>query len=294
MNASLASDAAGDHRVSRTVITATNGEPIAVDRWDPSVTTRGAVLIVPAMATRARFYGPLAQWLTSQGFTAITFDYQGYGASARTPLRDVRADILTWAADAATVLDWARSQTSGVPLTWVGHSLGGQLLPFVGHQQLDAAVIVGSGTGYWRHSEGLNRVLAPALWYAIAPAATAAFGYYPGRRLRLLGDLPAPVMHQWMSWCKHPDYLLGLHPEHRQAFADVRLPLTSISFTDDKTMSTAATAQLESFYTGADLTRIRLRPEELGAKEIGHFGLFRRGNDTLWERALLDQIRASA
>lgn len=68
-------------------ITAENGQPLNATRHAPTDTgtVRGAVILVPAMATPARHYYPLADWFTQQGYVVHTFDYQGYGASARTP-----------------------------------------------------------------------------------------------------------------------------------------------------------------------------------------------------------------
>lgn len=282
-------------RDRKTTLTAENGEPISVTTHRPaSDKPLGAVLIAPAMATKARYYTPLAEWLVQQGFVVYRFDYQGYGESARTPLKEVKADILTWAQDAAVVVDWVSDDAGELPLTWIGHSLGGQVLPFVDHTRLASAMIVACGTGYWKHSEGINRVLAPALWYAVAPGLIRLFGYYPGRKIKLLGDLPPQVMRQWAKWCKHPDYVIGVFPEYRRTFAEVTIPMTSISFTDDRTMSAAATAQLENFYTGAELTRDRFEPAGLEAESIDHFGFFRRGREDLWDRVLLPRIFAAA
>src|SRR5699024_1192384 len=88
-------------------ITAEYGQPLNAARHEPTDTgtVLSAVILVPAMATPTRHYYPLADWFTQQGYVVHTFDYQGYGASARTPLTEVEADILTWADDAAVMLD---------------------------------------------------------------------------------------------------------------------------------------------------------------------------------------------
>lgn len=280
--------------VDRFTLTARSGEPIAVEKRPAGPSVRGAVLISPAMATRSRYYAPLAEWLRARGFTTYVFDYQGYGASARTPLREVRADFLTWGDDAALVADRVRADCGDLPLTWLGHSLGGQLLAFTSTGAVDAAVIVASGTGYWRDAEGRDRLLAPLLWYVVAPVLTRVCGYYPGRAISLLGDIPGPVMRQWGSWCRNPGYMLGVHPELRSMFARFRGPLVSLSFTDDATMSTTATRRLESWYTGAELDQRRIEPADVGRQRIGHMGLFHRDATDLWERLLLPTLAVGA
>lgn len=269
---------------------ATNGEPIVVTRYQFVEEPRGAVIIAPAMATPSRFYVDFAQWLARTGFVTYLFDYQGYGESAVTPLTEVEADLLNWADDAHTVLAWVASDAGDLPLTWIGHSLGGQLLAFTDSDVLDRAIIVASGTGYWGHSEGIYRVLAPALWYAIGPTLTKLYGYFPGRKFKILGDLPAPVMRQWTTWCRHPDYLLGHYPEHREKFAHFSVPLTSISFSDDETMSAGATEHLLSFYAGTEVDNVRLTPQEVGHTQIGHMNFFREGYENVWHSTLVPLI----
>lgn len=275
-----------------TTIEGAGGGPLVVRRWSVGGRTpQGAVLVVPAMATRSSYYAAVARWIAEQGWVAYTFDYQGYGDSATRPsLRGVEADMFTWAGDAAAVLSWVRQDEPELPVTWLGHSLGGQLLAFAPHAQVAHAVFVASGTGYWKLSEGKVRVLAPLLWYVAAPALTPLFGYFPGRRIGLVGDLPAPVIRQWAGWCKNPDYLRGAHPELEQTFADVRVPLTAITFSDDQTMSEAASASLESYYRNAPVTRVRVRPADHDRERIGHMGLFRRGNEDLWHTLLLPEL----
>lgn len=267
-------------------LTATNGEPIVVEEFIPRDAPRGAVLIVPAIGTRARYYASVARWLCGEGYRVYTFDYQGYGSSATGPLTRVEADLFTWADDARVVLDQVRAENPDLPVTWLGHSLGGQLLPFVDHAAVDRAIFVASGTGYWRRAEGVNRWVAPVLWYAVVPVLTRVLGYFPGRRLGVLGDLPAPVVEQWAGWCTHPDYLLGEHPEHAATFAAVTTPITSISVTDDTIMSAASTAHLERLYRRASLSVERLSPSRLGTDRIDHMGFFAAGGEQRWSRVL--------
>lgn len=280
---------AGDRRVpggsTLTVrLKADNGEPLTLTRWAPEHEARDtqAVVVAPAMATPAAYYSDFARWVASQGHIAYTFDYQGYGASATGPLSQVRADFLTWGSDAAAVLRYVSQEEPGRPVQWVGHSLGGQLLAFVDPVPLSRAVIVCSGTGYWRNGTGRDLWLAPVLWRIITPLTTRALGYYPGRRLRLLGDIPGPVMRQWAHWCMQPNYMLSVHPEFAERFAAVRIPVTSVSFTDDATMSEAATAHLEGWYSGAQLDRRRYVPGDLGTERIGHMAIFRPRHARLW------------
>ena len=61
------------------------------------------------------------------------------------------------------------------------------------------------------------------LWYVAVPVATALCGYFPGKRLRKVGDLPAGVIAQWRRWCLSPDYVGSEGREARAAYASVRV-----------------------------------------------------------------------
>ncbi len=260
--------------------------------------SRGAVLLVPAMGVSQAFYAPLAKWLAGEGFLALTFDYRGMGLS-RPPehlrsLRGFAVGLLDWAReDCAEMIGLTLREAPGQPLFWLGHSLGGQLLPFVPNRDAVARMItVASGSGYWRENSPRLRRFAGLLWYGVVPAALALFGYFPGRRLKMVGDLPKGVMAQWRRWCLDPEYAVGVEGElARRLFAGVTTPIVSISFTDDDFMSERNTESLHRSFTGAPRTMKRFAPADLGLRRIGHFGFFRpEVAEALWRPHLLPEL----
>ena len=260
-------------------------------RWfEPVGVRRGVAVIVPAMATTAAYYATFASWLRDRGFAVMTFDYRGYGESRIGPLRDVDNDLVRWALDARDALEYVHMRAGGSPVTWIGHSLGGQVLPFTDHSKVDRAVHVAAGTGYWKHNSPEARRAAPLLWKVIAPVAIAVAGYYPGKRLHLLGDLPPNVMRQWARWCMDPDYLVGELPDMREEFAKVEVPVASLSFTDDELMSSTSINKLEDLYTAVDQIRMRYTPDQLGVARMGHFGFFRHNQVDLWDELILPYL----
>ncbi|MDQ3155817.1 MAG: hypothetical protein M3Q98_03710 [Actinomycetota bacterium] len=146
---------------------------------------------------------------------------------------------------------------------------------------------VTAGVGYWRLNSPGVRWRAPFLWKVMAPLAIAIAGYYPGRRLGILDDLPPNVMRQWSSWCMHPDYMLSELPEIREEYAAVTLPLASLSFTDDELMSRESIAGLDRLYTGVNQVHMRYTPEQLGVERMGHFAFFRENRVDLWDELVL-------
>ena len=251
---------------------------------------KAAVLIVPAMGCSQDFYRPLASWLAAQGFTAATFDYRGTGLSRPRTLRGFKADILDWARlDCAAMID----ALPGRPLYWIGHSLGGQILALVPNKEaLTKAVTVATGSGYWLETVPAIRYKAWWLFYVVVPLSLPLFGYFPGKALRKVGDLPKGVMAQWRRWCLNREYAVGVEGEAiRAQYAAVRTPIVSLSFADDEMMSARNTESIHGFYCGAPRTMKRIAPQDIGAPRIGHFGFFRTAYEaSLWRAYLLPEI----
>ena len=274
-----------------------DGASLAARVYETGGFIRGVVLIVSAMAIKQSFYADLARWMAGHGWEAITFDYRGTGDSAPRSLRGFEADILTWARqDCAAALAFARMRAAGRPLLWIGHSLGGQILAMTpGNRSLAAAVTVASGSGYWRENAYPLRHYSWWLWHVIAPAATAICGYFPGRVLRMVGDLPRGVIEQWSRWCRDPDYAVGAEGQAmRDAYRRPTLPLLAISFTDDEYMSGRNIASLHGFYENARITMRQIKPATIGLDRVGHFGFFRaETGGCLWS-PMLDWITSQA
>jgi predicted alpha/beta hydrolase len=271
-----------------------DGHRIAARFQFPKGQAKGAVLIVPAMGVSQAYYAAFATWLVAQGFVVATFDYRGTGLSRAGALRGFRADIFDWAKlDCATMLDALAARVPGVPITWIGHSLGGQILPFVpNRERIAKAITVATGSGYWRENAAPLKYVVWWLWFFVGPLAVALCGYFPGKALRKVGDLPGDVLLQWRRWCLDPEYAVGAEQAARAQFAAVRTPIVSLSFQDDEFMSRRSIDSIHGFYVNARKTMKRLGPAEAGAKRIGHFGFFRASfADSLWRTHLLPELQ---
>lgn len=247
--------------------------------------TSANVILPSAMGVAQHYYLRFAEWLASRGFSVITFDYRGIGLSAPRSLRGFPVDIVDWGKeDCAAVIDFVRTRNPGVPLYWVGHSLGGQLLGLIPNRfHIDRVITVATGNGYWRENTLRTRSVVWWLWFVVAPLATRLLGYFPGKRLRKVGDLPAGVMQQWRRWCLSPDYVVSEGDDVRAAYASVRTPILSLSFTDDELMSAQSIRSLHGLYTSAPIEYRTIAPAEIGVSRIGHFGFFRpQFEQTLW------------
>lgn len=280
--------------VKTTNIDTINGHQLASVFYSPAEEVKGVILIVPAMGVTQKFYAALASWLATQGYLVATFDYSGIGQSQVGHLRDSKVTISDWANfDCAAMVDACSSMAQGKPLYWIGHSLGGQILGMVPNQHLITKVIsIASGSGYWLENVSSLKWRVWWLWFFVVPIATRLYGYFPGRRLRKIGDLPRGVMNQWRTWCLNPEYLIGIEGETaREKYKSVVLPITSFSFTDDEMMSHRNISSLHDFYSTASKVMNRIDPKDIGIKHIGHFGFFKAKFETnLWGDYLLPEL----
>jgi predicted alpha/beta hydrolase len=269
-------------------LTADDGSRLSLRLYPPVGTAKAAVLIGGAMGVRQDYYQPFAQWLAGQGYAVATFDYRGMGESRATPsLRGLKADLFSWARDYDSAIDALREAAPGLPLYLVGHSLGAQLPGLLrNHAQVDGLISVAAGSGYWRDNAPPLRRMILYFWYVLVPVATTLFGYFPGKRLRKVGDLPKGVMLQWRRWCLHPRYHVGAEGAAvREQFEAARFPLVALSITDDELMTERGTRVLVDCYPNAPRRIERIAPADVQAKRIGHFGLFREQfQATLWPR----------
>jgi predicted alpha/beta hydrolase len=281
-----AAPAAGETESRRLAVD--NGSAIEVRFFaPPDGRAIGAVLIGGAMGVRQAFYRPFAQWLAEQGYVVATFDYRGVGESRGASLRGFDADLFAWARDTDAALDALAARAGEVPLYVVGHSLGAQLPGLLKNRDRIAGLVsIAAGSGYWRDNAPRLKRTVLYFWHVLVPVATALFGYFPGARLKKVGDLPRGVVLQWRRWCLHPRYHVGAEGSAvREQFEAVRFPLVALSLTDDELMTERGTHVLVDCYANAPRRVERVAPADVAARRIGHFGFFRDAfAPTLWAR----------
>src|SRR5450830_1160724 len=266
----------------QTSVLAVDSAALAVRTYAPATPPLGNLVLGAAMGVRQAYYEPFARWLAEQGYRVTTFDYRGVGDSRGPAWRG-------WLRDYEAVVSQARAACPGTPLVLLGHSLGAQLPGlFQRPEQIDGLLSLASGSGYWRDNAPRLRRSVPYFWWVLVPLATRCFGYFPGRRLGKVGDLPAGVILQWRRWCLNPRYSVGAEgPAAEQSYARVRYPVLALSVQDDEMMTLRGTQSLIGFYANAPQRIEVVRPVDALARRIGHFGWFRESfRATLWPRTI--------
>lgn len=275
-----------------TSITTTDGAQLAARVYeDATHPAHSSLVIGGAMGVRQDYYAAFAEWLSTQGWRVTTFDYRGSGDSApNTPdggLRGFKADLYDWTRDYETVIAQAKAALPQAPLFLMGHSLGAQLPGLMRDTSMVSGLLsVAAGSGYWRENAPQLKRIVPYFWFILVPLATRLCGYFPGKRLKKVGDLPKGVILQWRSWCLNPRYSVGVEGERaRQSYAKVQFPVLALSITDDELMTLRGTHSLINLYENAPREVLSVAPADVQVARLGHFGPFRPEHvSELWPR----------
>lgn len=275
----------GDITVKPVTLTARDGYPLAAYRFEPAETALGSVVIAAAMAVPQSFYAPFATYLASSGYLTWTFDFRGIGESLHGSLKRVKADLTDWLLlDYDAVVEVAADAHRSGSVFLVGHSYGGQVTPLLpSRERVSGLVNIAVGSGSLRHNTPRVRRSAPVMWYLLAPLLCPLFGYFPGARLGIVGDLPRGAMFQWRRWCLTPDYLLSGEPGARDAYASAEFPVLALTFADDELLLEAGSRLLHNAYLRQPADYRVIEPRSHGMERIGHFGFFKPGSESsLW------------
>ncbi|NUO51572.1 MAG: alpha/beta fold hydrolase [Polyangiaceae bacterium] len=271
-------------------VVAADGRRLTGEVFEPAPgETRAVVVIAPAMGVPRGYYRPFAKYLASGGLAVLVADYRGVGDSRLDgKLSEDRATLRDWGElDVPAMIETARSLFPSVPTLYVGHSVGGQLFGLDVHDDVRAAIFVGSQSGYWRHWSGAPRLGMLAMWYLVIPTFTQGLGYLPMSAFKAGEDLPRDVARDWARWGRHPDYVMSYaEPRGGVGFKHWSGDLLSFAIEDDAYAPLRGVEALVSFYANARGRTSVVRPHQLGEKSVGHFGFFRpKFERTLWKTA---------
>ncbi len=272
----------------RTLVCA-DGTQLAAQVFEPIGSVRAVIVIAPAMAVPQGFYANFARHLAENGFRVWTFDYRGIGNSLQGSMRGVQTSLTTWIEqDYDCAIRSASDEAGNLPLFVIGHSFGGQTAPLLpSRERISGLITVAAGSGSMAHNTPSTRRAAPLLWYVLIPLLCPLFGYFPGARLGVIGDVPSGSMREWRRWCLTPEYLLSGEPRARAAYASARYPVLALAFSDDELLLETGVRLLHNAYQATTPDYRYLNPQQQGWPRIGHFGFFKSSSGaTVWPQVL--------
>ena len=252
-------------------------------------TQRPVVIINAATSVRCRHYSRFADYLFANDFDVITYDYRGIGESRPASLKRLKASWSDWGAlDFEAMLKRAQREFPDQPIDVVGHSFGGCAAGLGASGRLIRRLVtVGAQFAYWRDYAPAHRWRMLGKWHVVMPLITMIYGYFPGKRLGWLEDTPAGVVRDWSTPTARYERRPSGQDLHIRNFAAVTAKALAISVSDDPYGTIPAIERLLGYFTHASNTHLRIAPEDIGEKEVGHFAFFRSAYQaTLWPIAL--------
>jgi len=240
----------------------------------PSTAPTRLIVISAATGVPQQFYAAYAQHLSTLGCAVVTYDYRGVGQSRPSSLRGFKASLRDWVNDIGDVIRYSEEKFPGLSICLLGHSVGGIVSLFAPQaSQVDRIVTVGAQTAYWKDWPLTHRLQRFAMWHIVFPAATRIAGYFPGRRLRLGEDLPAPFALEWARSWRHPDQLTSDLKTERLRKRECNV--IAVGITDDTIGTEKALRRLHDLVPTQRLAYHWIRPSGHNSKKIGHFDVFR-------------------
>ncbi len=276
---------------------AVDGYGLGATLFLPRGAKRHAVLVNSATAVPRKIYKGFAGYLARRGCAVLTYDYRGIGDSRMKALTGYnqpkslvgfKASMSDWAAlDVTAAVAWMRERYRDLPLSYVGHSFGGQALGLLANNsEVSRALLIAAQAGYWKLMASPERYRVFALLNFVGSPLTRVLGYAPAWS-GLGEDLPKGVFQQWVKWVMHERYLFD-DPDLRTLsnFTKYKGALRALCLSDDPWATRPAVELLCSGFSSARPEILTVTPADASATAIGHLGFFRpEHRDTLWRGA---------
>jgi predicted alpha/beta hydrolase len=274
-----------------------DGYLLAASLFLPRGAKRHAVLINSATAVPRNIYRGFAGYLARRGCAVLTYDYRGIGGSRQKglvgynqpkSLVGFKASMADWAAlDVTAAVNWMRGRYNGLPLTYVGHSFGGQALGLIAdNTEVSRALLIAAQAGYWKLMASPERYRVYAMMNFLGLPLTRVFGYAP-RWAGLGEDVPKDAFLDWTRWLMSPRYFFDDPKlDGLKNFPNYKGAMRALCLSDDPWATRPGVDLLCSGFTSIKPEIITVTPADAGVAKIGHLGFFRSEHrDTLWRGA---------
>lgn len=235
--------------------------------------TAPVLLMLPAMAVKAKYYLPVIKALHTHGLSVSTVDLRAQGES--TPKLGEAANFgyrELLEADLPAIVAALRARLPQAPLFLFGHSLGGQLalLYAAGSPEHVAGVLdIGTGSVYWR-SFDVDRQRKVLLGAQYVNLVSRLRGHWAGGKV-MGGPMAGRVMVDWARHSRTGHYRpAGSTRDYDRLLGELTRPVLLISLDADPMGPKSTVDYLGSRLRSADVTRWHLG-EDSGMVHRDHF-----------------------
>lgn len=267
-----------------------DGTPLSALLY-PTKAAKGCVVIGSALGVPQGFYKSFAEYLAEHSFHCLTFDYRGTGESVHAPLSSIQ--LKDWGEqdiDAAINAIRNLEGADSLPVHYIGHSIGGQLLGLApAAQQLTSILHVAASQPHWTRLEFPHNLKLISVGHLVLPLVALGKEEFPSSKVGLAAlNLPSGVATTWARWMRHKDYLFakkfGLNTEGYKA---LKQPLISWSISDDHMAPYKPVDELVKRFPNSQSEHRNIDARTLGTGTIGHTGFFKKSRkESLWHEVL--------
>lgn len=271
---------------SNNTIRTNDGTKIWISCYTPETSNEKVIIIAPGVGLTQEYYDPFASFFCAKGFVVITFDYRGVGRSAPQRLSGYPANMHQWAVqDINAVLLYAKNNYVKHELIYAGHGIGGEIIGLApASQYINRLILISSSLSCAALWPWQSKIKIEGL-KLIAKLSSSVFGYFPGKQLKIIGNLPRGVVHEWANWCDTTNGLFGIFPDNN--YRKLNVPILAFTFADDWRCPPRAVKELLNRFENSTITWYHMKPKELGMKSIGQNDFFYDSmKNTLWETLL--------
>ncbi len=234
--------------------------------------TRVIMLAPSALHTQADYF-EFARYFQHFGYCVVSFDYRGVGDSAPEQLKGFNATLQQWAKhDIDAVILFVRQKFPIQELIYIGHGIGGEipgLAPAI--QYINKMVLINSSLSCTRYRQWQDKLWVGSM-NTLIRMVNGLFGYFPGKSLARLNNLPQGVMEEWIRWCRNDDGLFDDYTDNN--YRKLHLPLLAYSFSDDWRSREKGVKALLDHFTSADISWHHMPAAEVSREGVGHSGFF--------------------
>ena len=233
----------GIHETIRTK----DGTKLALTLYLPTTENNHVVVIGSGITMKQEEYQGLASYLTGKGYVVITFDYRGMGDSGPACTTGFDATMTQWAMqDLDGALLYAKNRFVKKELIFLAHGISGEIAgiaPASGY--INRMILINSALTCWR-LRPFQAQIGIGMIKLIAPVLLMLYGYFPGKKINHLGNVPKSVMKELIGWCNNSNGLFDEFPDNN--YCRLNIPILAISFSGDPYTPAKAVAALLSRY----------------------------------------------
>lgn len=241
-------------------------------------------------AAKKEVYLSFLTYLAENGYLCCLWDYRGSGDSAADNLGKRNFTFSDYGLkDMPAIKKFLTSRFPDLSFIIVAHSAGGQQLGFMNDlSNIKGVINFSVSSGYPPNMPLGYRLQVYFFFYLFSPVSVLLTGYVKAKPFKIMENLPKNVTYEWRAWCEKEDYLFNEEFYGKTIptghFKNYPFPIHTYWTTDDTISNERNTkAFWQNIKSEKEISFTKLIPTELGLKEIGHFGFFKKVmKDKLW------------